>query len=89
MTGDILTQGETARVRISLPVAVIVLLMTWAASSLVTYGVMTTRIDWLMQRQDAIEHSQGLYMPRTEYDARQQDTISRLERIERKIDGLR
>lgn len=76
------------QVRLSIPQGVFIVLLTWAASSLITYGIVSTRIEWLMQRVDTLERQGALYLPRTEYEGSRSDLASRLERIERKIDQI-
>lgn len=79
--------------RISLPLVLLIVVLTWAVSAGVTYGVISTRIDWLVQRVDNIEHEEARdaaeFIPRPEYDSNRKDLDNRLDRIERKIDLLK
>lgn len=85
-SAEVLTERGT--VRLSIPATVFVVLLTWVASSLVTYGVVSTRIEWLGQRVENLEKSSADYVLRSEYTSRGADISSRLDRIERKIDAL-
>lgn len=67
----------------------VVVIVTWAMSAAVTYGIVTTRIEWLTQRMDNVEREIPYYVPRTEYEGSRSDLAGRLDRIERKIDALR
>lgn len=80
---------QKGQVNVTLPVGIVILLLTWAASSLITYGIVSTRIEWLSQRVDTVERQMQTYVPRTEYDSSRSDIVSRLDRIERKLDQLR
>lgn len=75
--------------RITLPVMVLIVLFTWAISAGVTYGILSTRIEWLSQRMDTVERREQVYVERTEYDSAELGITGRLDRIERKIDALR
>jgi hypothetical protein len=55
----------------------------------VTYGVLSTRIDWLAQRMDGLERQSAQNIQRPEYETEKSDLDSRLDRIERKIDALK
>jgi hypothetical protein len=75
--------------RISMPVVVLIVVLTWAVSAGITYGVLSTRLDWLVQRVENIEKNQSEYIQRPEYDTAARDLTNRLDRIERKIDALK
>ena len=87
-TTELARETRPGSVKLTIPTVVFVVLMTWIASSLVTYGVISTRIEWLSQRVDTLEKSSSSFIPRTEYDARGADLAARLDRIERKIDAI-
>jgi len=75
--------------KLSIPLVVVIVLLTWTMSAGVTYGILSTRIDWLGQRVDTIEKQESFNIQRPEYDATKSDLDSRLDRIERKIDLLK
>lgn len=71
---------------VSLPFAVIIVTVTWVLSAGITYGVLKTKIDSIEERVARLEDS---YIPRPEYQASREDVVSRLKRIEGKIDNLK
>jgi hypothetical protein len=82
-----ITYRETTKFNV--PVMVFTVLLTWALSAGVTYGVLSTRIDWLAQRMDGLERQSAQNIQRPEYETEKSDLDSRLDRIERKIDALK
>lgn len=88
MNGE-LVQEASGRVKLTIPAVIFLVVVTWAASALVTYGVITTRIEWLQQRVEVLEKNESLFVPRTEYESGRADIANRLDRIERKIDALK
>ena len=83
-----MTENGSAQ-KISIPIMVLIILVTWAVSAGVTYGVLATRIDWLSQRVEAVERIESQEIERPEYEAEKKDLDARLDRIERKIDALK
>lgn len=79
----------TTERKLSIPIVVLIVFITWALSAGVTYGVISTRLDWQAQRLDSLERTVRFFVPRPEYDAAQNELDKRLDRIERKIDNLR
>lgn len=65
-----------------------VMVVTWALSAGVNYGIISARLDALNQRLDSLENSRPTYVSRAEYNGNRQDLANRLDRIERKIDAL-
>jgi hypothetical protein len=83
-TGEITYQSQ----KLNIPLVVFIVILTWAVSAGVTYGVLSTRIDWLAQRMDSLERQSAQTIQRPEYDTAKQDLDNRLDRIERKIDNI-
>lgn len=88
LTTEVLESRENGQ-RVTLPVVFLIVLFTWVASASVTYGIISTRIEWLSQRLDNVERQAAIFVQRPEYDVSQAGITSRLDRIERKIDLLR
>jgi hypothetical protein len=64
-------------------------ILAWVGSGLITYGFMKAKISDFERRLDKQEADAKQYVTRSEYDNRHSDMISRLDRIEKKIDNMR
>lgn len=67
---------------------VVIVLVTWAISAGVNYGIVSARIEAMDRRIAALEQNSDRFINRREYIGNREDMAQRLDRIERKIDSL-
>ena len=67
-------------------ISIVLVVLAWAGSGLITWGVMKGKMEEFERRLDEIEEDSKGLLPRIEYDNRHADLVRLLTRIEDKLD---